>query len=78
MLLSLEKLDSLHSIEVLFPVYISEVLLEHFQYHGKNIPILWNWAKLWKLDFPSFSDNFYRNAARLHIANSNLHPYTFL
>ena len=29
-----------------------------FPYHAKkNISILWNWTKLWKLDFPTFFSN---------------------
>ena len=53
---SMENLDRFHSVEVLFPEY-SRVFLELYFHTTENISILWNWTKLWKLDFPTFFYN---------------------
>ena len=46
---TLEKLDQ--SMEVLFPEYFHST---------DNISILWNWTKLWKLNFPTFFYNIFK------------------
>ena len=45
----MEKLNLFHSMEVLFPEYF---------YTTESISMLWNWTKLWKLDFQPFPTIF--------------------
>ena len=57
---TLEKLDFFHCR---YGSYISQnisrVFLEYF-HTTENISMLWDWTKLWKLDFPAFFCHIYR------------------
>ena len=44
----LKKLNLFHSMEILFPEYFTTT---------ENMCMVWNWTKLWKLDFPTFFYN---------------------
>ena len=58
-LLSMEKLvDLFHSMKVLFSEYFQNIL--GYFLTTENISILWNWTKLWKLDFPTFFCNIHK------------------
>ena len=52
---SLEQLNHF-TVWKLYFQNISRVFLEYF-YSTDNISMLWNWTKLWKLDFPTFFYN---------------------